>query len=58
MQIVSQINDLNPPDPEEDAKAFQSIPSMLHHVDKTELEKYSLEEFFSMYDAVKAANQE
>ena len=30
--------------------AFNPIPSMLHHFDKTDLEKYSLEEMFSNYD--------
>ena len=50
MQLVSQINDLNPPDEEEDAKAFNPIPSMLHFHDKTELEKYSLEDYFAGYD--------
>ena len=58
MQIVSQIRDLNPPDPEEEAKAFQAVPSMLHHLDKTELEKFSLEDFFQGYDAMIAYNQE
>ena len=58
MQIVSQIKDLNPPDLEEEAKAFQAIPSMLHHLDKTELEKFSLEDFFTSYDVMIAANQE
>ena len=49
MQLVSQISDLNPPD-DQPVMAFNPIPSMLHHFDKTDLEKYSLEEMFSNYD--------
>ena len=49
MQIVSQVEDLNPPE-DEPAPGFSPIPSMLHHINKINLEEYSLEELFSVYD--------
>lgn len=49
MQIVSQVQDLNPPD-DQPVVVFNPIPSMLHHFDKTNLEQYSLEEIFSRFD--------
>lgn len=48
-QIVTEIADLVPP---EDAKPrkFNPIPSMLHHLDRTNLEDYSLDDAFRTYD--------
>lgn len=54
MQLVSSVHDLNPPD-DLPVSEFNPIPSMLHHIDKTNLEKYSLEEIFSKYDDENAA---
>ena len=45
-QIVTDVEDLNPPDDvseSEDRDEFP-IPSMLHHIDKNELEKFIIEE--------------
>ena len=45
-QIVTDVEDLNPPDDiseSEDHDEFP-IPSMLHHIDKNELEKFIIEE--------------
>ena len=49
MQIVTSVSDLHPPD-DSAVQPFQPIPSMLHHVDKTDLEKFSLDDIFSHYD--------
>ena len=49
MQIVSQVNDLHPPEVDREI-VQQKFPSMLHHWDKTDLERLSLEEFFETYD--------
>ena len=49
MQIVTQVSDLNPPDDQPELE-FNPIPSMLHHIEKSDLEQYSLETIFSRYD--------
>ena len=47
---MTEIGDLNPD--EDSAKIVPKvIPSLLHHIDKTKLEQYSLEQIFSKYDA-------
>ena len=45
MQIVTQIADLNPEE-DEVVEKQESVPSMLHHVDKTKLEHYVLSSIF------------
>ena len=54
MQLVSSMQDLNPPEDQPPIE-FNPIPSMLHHVDKVNLEQFSLEEIFSRYDDDNAA---
>ena len=54
MQLVSSVQDLNPPD-DQPTFDFNPIPSMLHHFDKTNLEQYSLEDIFSKFDEENAA---
>ena len=49
MQIVTEIEDLNPPDDHHEVP-FKPIPSMLHHFDKTNLAAHSLEDIFTNYD--------
>ena len=39
--MVSQIEDLNPPEDEINIK-FDALPSMLHHIDKSQLERFTL----------------
>lgn len=41
VQVVSQIEDLNPPEDEINVK-FDALPSMLHHIDKSQLERFTL----------------
>lgn len=57
MQIVSQIADLNPSEDQQEIQKI-SIPSMLHHFDKSCLEAYSLEDIFSGYDQENASHFE
>ena len=49
MQIVTEIEDLNPP-PDQHEVPLKPIPSMLHHFDKTNLAVHSLEDIFTNYD--------
>ena len=49
MQIVTEVSELYPPEDSEPIPR-QRIPSMLHHIDKTDLEKFTLEHIFENYD--------
>lgn len=44
---------MNPPDDEPEAPQ-EAIPSMLHHIDKTNLENYQLDHIFDKYDDANA----
>ena len=57
LQLVSEVHDLNPPD-DVPLNSFKPIPSMLHHVDKSDLEKYDLERTFSTFDNEERRNHE
>ena len=53
MQLVGQVSELNPfeeSEDEVDGAPKDPIPSMLHFFDKTDLESFSLEDFFRTYD--------
>ena len=45
MQVVTRVADMDPTT--DDQKETKVVPSMLHHVDKSDLQKYSLEQVFT-----------